>query len=286
MARLEYADKSEVLARLDESIRYCNSHRDNVQDIFDHQVEERINKSSRPDDYEVRSMEMRSLFPVITDPDTSGFIPTIKIKQFEMSLGHHDFVELWLSKWIDKFLKAWESLPSERQAKPKSAVTDYALITMVASHAGSEDKAREWARIHNLFMSAENNGGNLLEEYIASKVAPFGWIWCRGQILTAVDLCNESCTSFVQIKNKWNTENSSGKGFRESRRAPVWYRISSSKSRAAATMCWPELVEIIRAGSSENSMPVPDDLLTEEDYLSFIRRVSQANMRLITGEEL
>lgn len=43
---------------------------------------------------------------------------------------------------------------------------------------------------HNLFMSAENIQGNLLEEYIASKVHPYGFLWCDGNIVRAVDFCN------------------------------------------------------------------------------------------------
>lgn len=277
--------KRKVLEKLDESIRYCNSHRDNVQDLYDNLVDLQVNVVSRPMDFEIRSREMKSLFPIVTAPETQGFIPTIKMRDDEMGLDAHEYLERWFTRWISKFVSAWETLPSERKAKPKSAVTDYALITMVAGHVGSEEEASEWIRFHNLYMSAENIGGNLLEEYIASKVERYGWIWCRGQILTAVDFCNDECTEFLQIKNKSNTENSSGKGFRVDHNAPVWFRMYASRKKGEVVTRWNDLMEIIKRGATRDGSSIPDDLLNEEDYLDFVRRASMSNPGLITDEE-
>ena len=285
MAKAKQAPKEQVLVKLDSSIRYCNSHRDNVQDFYDALVEELVNQLSMPETFEIRRHEMKSLFPIITDPVTRGFIPTIKMREDEMGLDSREFLNRWLTRWILKFVSAWGILPSQRLAQPKRAVTDYALINMVAAHAGSEEAAADWARYHNLFMSAENIGGNLLEEYIASKVADYGWIWCRGEILTAVDFCNDACTEFVQVKNKSNTENSSGKGFREDHKAPVWFRMHAERKRGEVVTRWPDLMEIIRRGATRNRDLLPDDLLNERDYLAFIRRVSEANPGLITDRE-
>lgn len=279
------AQKTLVLDKLDASIRYCNSHRDNVQDLFDALVEEQINPFCRPSDYERRSAEMKALFPVVTVPETHGFIPSIKIYEDELSLDPHEFLEIWLTRWVAKFVRAWEKLPSQRCAKPKSAVTDYALIAMVSSHAGSEQEAAQWVSQHNLFMSAENIGGNLLEEYIAERIAPYGWIWCRGEILTAVDFCNDACTEFVQVKNKSNTENSSGKGFREDHKAPVWFRMYANKRNGKVVTRWDDLMEIVLRGATRNADEIPDDLLNEKDYLAFLHKVAQDNPLLITDEE-
>lgn len=86
------ASKDAVLKKLDASIRYCNSHRDPVQDIHDYIVDALINSFSRPNDYALRSHEMKSLFPVVTDPATHGFIPTIKMNQEELELDAHEFL--------------------------------------------------------------------------------------------------------------------------------------------------------------------------------------------------
>jgi len=285
MAAKKQASKEKVLEKLDASIRYCNSHRDPVQNLYDQLVDLQINDSTRPEDWRVRAAEMKALFPVITSPETQGFIPSIKMLEEELGFEPHYFLEGWLSRWVMKYMRAWQSLPSKRTARPKSAVTDYALIAMVSSHAGSEEEAEEWVRFHNLFMSAENIGGNLLEEYIASKVCDYGWIWCRGEILTAVDFCNEECTEFVQVKNKSNTENSSGKGFREDHRAPVWFRMYAEKKRGEVITCWPALMEIICREATRNRDTLPPDLLNESDYLEFIREKSLQNPNLITDQE-
>lgn len=279
------AKKNDVLEKLDTSIRFCNSHRDDVQMLFDELVENIIDADTRPADYAIRQEEMKSLFPIVLDPNTKGFIPTISINEEDLALDHHDFLELWLSHWISKFVRAWKTLPSQRVANPKGTVTDHALIKMVTPHANSEKEAEEWVRYHNLFMSAENIGGNLLEEYIAGKVEQYDWIWCRGKILTAVDFCNKSCTEFVQIKNKENTENSSGRGFRIDHGAPSWFRMHSEKKSGKIVTRWPVLMEIIKRGAKKYADDIPDDLLNEEDYLQFIETVSSSNPQMITSEE-
>lgn len=279
------AKKGDVLEKLDTSIRFCNSHRDDVQTLFDGLVDDLIDVDARPADYAIRQEEMKSLFPVVLDPNTKGFIPAIGMNEEDLALEPHDFLELWLSRWISKFVRAWKTLPSQRVANPKGTVTDHALIKMVTPHANSEKEAEEWVRYHNLFMSAENIGGNLLEEYIAGKVEQYDWIWCRGKILTAVDFCNKSCTEFVQIKNKENTENSSGRGFRIDHGAPSWFRMHSEKKSGKIVTRWPVLMEIIKRGAKKYADDIPDDLLNEEDYLQFIETVSSSNPQMITSEE-
>ena len=127
-------------------------------------------------------------------------------------------------------------------------------------------------------------GGALLEEYIASKISRFGWIWCRGKVLTAIDFCNVGCNHMFQVKNKTNTENSSGKGFREARGALVWCRMRAQRRNGLIETYWPQLIEIIRSGCLKGE-EIPDDLMTEQDYLSFVQSVSSGNPLLITGEE-
>ena len=76
-------------------------------------------------------------------------------------------------------------------------------------------------------MSAENIQGNLLEEYIAQKVRPYGFIWCEGNVLRAIDFCNTDGSLFLQIKNKSNTENSSSSNIREGTSIEKWYRLGT-----------------------------------------------------------
>lgn len=211
------ASRDSVKAKLRESIDYCNSHHLPVQPLFESLVDELITERTCRYDPEFRVTEMKALFPILFQERTRGMIPSIPLPESAISLASDEFLRLWLSKWVQKFLAEWKSLPGDHQADSKRTVTDPALLQMVmaSSHAGDLDTAMVWAAHHNLYMSAENAGGNLLEEYIANKIVPYGWVWCRGKIITAVDFCNDACTAMFQVKNKTNTENSSGKGFRE-----------------------------------------------------------------------
>lgn len=280
------AAKDGVKAKLRESIDYCNSHHVPVQPLYEALVDELVTPETCRYDYGRRAGEMKSLFPILFQERTRAMIPSIPLPETTLTVDSESFLRLWLGKWVQKFLAEWRSLPSDHVADSKRTVTDPALIQMVmaSSHAGDLKTAEAWAAHHNLYMSAENAGGNLLEEYIAGKVAPYGWIWCRGKIITAVDFCNDECTSMFQVKNKTNTENSSGKGFRESVGANVWCRMRAERRAGQIETYWPKLMEIVRAGSTRGP-EMPDDLMTEDDYLAFVRDVSEKNPGLISAEE-
>lgn len=280
------ADKAKVKAKLRESLDFCNSHHKPAQSIFEELVDSLITADTCAFDYERRRLEMKAVFPVLFQRETAGMIPSIPLSPTALQEAPEDYLNLWLAKWIQKFLAEWKSLPSKNPAQPKGTVTDPALIKMVmaSAHAGDLRTAEEWAGYHNLYMSAENVGGGLLEEYIAGKIEPYGWIWCRGKILTAIDFCNDACTAMFQVKNKTNTENSSSKGFREAAGAQVWCRMRAEKRNRQIETYWPQLVKIVREGSTAGGL-VPDDLMTEEDYLAFVGRVSEGNPELITADE-
>ena len=284
VSRHKTASKEIVLATLERSVNYCNSHHRPVQEMFESTVDSLVTPDSCGKEFETRRKDMKALFPVLLDKDLQGFIPSLSIDQDQVDLAADAFLSIWFTKWAMKFIGAWKTSPSSRVAKAKQATTDEALVQMVIPHAGSEENARMWAMHHNLFMSAENVGGNLLEQYIASKIRPFGWIWCRGEILTAVDFCNDACSCFLQVKNKSNTENSSSKGFRESHKAPMWYRMEAKRRDGTIVTHWSELTTLIKEGAT-SSKPVPCDLFSEEDYLAFVYRASVDNPYLITPIE-
>lgn len=91
--------------------------------------------------------------------------------------------------------------PSKRIATPKTACTDPAIRTIVQNTQGLDiDLAIDGELTHNLFMSAENIQGNLLEEYISNNIRKYGFIWCKGNTLRAIDFCNSTGTVLLQIK--------------------------------------------------------------------------------------
>lgn len=299
------AARESIKERLIESLKYYDSHNKPFQPIFDSLVDETFARIEDVIDPDARAKEMKYLYPILFQTETSSMIPSIRITEDEYrNLTKEQYARLWLKRWIEKYAKSWRDLPSQRAAKPKSAVTDEALIRIVfkASNARDENEAKQWATHHNLFMSAENIGGNLLEEYIASKIIPYGWIWCRGEIITAIDFCNYSCTRMFQVKNKSNTENSSSSAYREQAGAKLWYRMDATKHDGRINTHWPELVAIVKDGTAENekaaakgdlilnssSKPcndIPEDLLSEDGYLDFISLIAEKNQRIITGLE-
>ena len=96
------------------------------------------------------------------------------------------------------------------RGEPKKTCSDPALSKLVKIAFKLDDaEIEEKENAHNLFMSAENIQGELLEEYIARNVKDYDWIWCSGNALRAIDFCKRDGSVLLQIKNKNNTENSS-----------------------------------------------------------------------------
>ncbi len=80
--------------------------------------------------------------------------------------------------------------PNSRKASPKGSCSDPAIQSIVQIATGVDaDFAMRLIAYHNLFMSAENIKGSLLEEYIGTNIRPYGWLWCRGHVFRAVDFC-------------------------------------------------------------------------------------------------
>jgi len=88
---------------------------------------------------------------------------------------------------------------------------------------------------HQLAMSAENCVGALLERYLDSVLRPYGWYWCCGSFVKAVDFIRHDHGMnwlTLQIKNRDNSENSSSSAIRNGTPIQKWFR---SFSRTGAT---------------------------------------------------
>lgn len=133
-------------------------------------------------------------------------------------------------------------------------------------------------------MSAENIQGNLLEQYIASKVRPYGFLWCEGNVLRAIDFCNTDGSCLLQIKNKSNTENSSSSNIREGTTIEKWFRLGTSTRNGVKIPVykWQTLNTLINTHKTQgHSLPACN--MTEEDYQAFLNRIASANRKLITN---
>ena len=200
-----------------------------------------------------------------------------------INLGNDISYERYIERWIKSYSDAENNTPSKHIANPKSSCSDPAVKKLVEIATGiSESEANAQERHHNLFMSAENIQGDLLEEYIAINIRKFGWLWCKGNIIRAVDFCSEDGLVYLQIKNKNNTENSSSSAIREGTEIKKWYRLGTSKQGGICFPAykWENLNEII---NSNNSF-TPKCNLSEQDYITFVSKVAAENKQIVSDK--
>lgn len=192
--------------------------------------------------------------------------------------------KLYLERWVTGYVNALNNLPSKRIANPKTSCTDPAIRVIVQStQCIDEANTSLGETFHNLFMSAENIQGNLLEEYIAVNIQQYGFLWCLGNVLRAIDFCSLDGTFFLQVKNKSNTENSSSSNIREGTNIKKWYRLGTRTCNGAKLPYynWDELNEYINTNRNENHI-LPPCSMSEDDYQAFLKRIAEANHSLIT----
>ncbi len=189
----------------------------------------------------------------------------------------------YLEKWAKGYADATNNLPSQRTASPKGSCSDPAIEKIVQIAKGiSESEASQMADYHNLFMSAENIQGNLLEEYISRSVRPYGWIWCNGNVLRAIDFCSCDGKVLLQIKNKLNTENSSSSAIRSGTDIKKWYRLGTKTSagQKIPDYKWAGLNEIINGHITTNV--TSECNMNEESYLQFLTEIVSMNNSIIS----
>lgn len=216
---------------------------------------------------------------------------------FEVALNHQDrfpvininndqTAEEYIERWVKSYCNAMNHLPSTRIAERKSSCTDPAIKVIVKTTRGlSETEAETGEVYHNLFMSAENIQGNLLEEYIASKVRSYGFLWCAGNVLTAIDFCNSNGTFLLQVKNKSNTENSSSNKIRSGTTIGKWYRLGTRTSNGVRLPVyrWEQLNAMINQYKTMGQ-DLPSCYMSEEEYQEFLKRKASENHSLITDQ--
>ena len=230
-------------------------------DIFDQYFE---NNASLKTIFHV-ALENRIRFPYISIPKS-------------LLTAENDLDRAYIRKWCMDYLNF--VIPSERNSRPKTSVVDPALIKIIESYTRATNiKAGDSLYQHNLWMSAENIQGELLEEYIARKVSPLGWIWCKGSVLRAIDFINYDGTVLLQIKNKFNTENSSSSAIRDGSNIKKWFRLGKSvkNGKIEPNFKWDVLNFIIDCGSNG---AYPSEM-SEEDYENFLLMVGKMNPHIL-----
>ena len=199
--------------------------------------------------------------------------PNIKV-----SRAKNDDPDEYIKKWINKYINALANKPSDRVATLKQSVDDPILKTMIKAEKNFNDRRVDMALDdHNLYMDAENIQGNLLEEYIDEHISKYGWIWAEGESIRACDFIKyDSDTDeyiLLQIKNKYNSENSSSSAIRTGTKIKKWFRLNQRtvNKHKVPYYEWDKLNEIIGH----------DDEMSESDYKEFITRVARKNKNLL-----
>ena len=232
-------------------------------------------------EFEAAYKKYRDVYNVSSDLDILFNIALKDKERFpSINLGSEISYERYIERWIKSYADAENNMPSNHIANPKSSCSDPAVKKLVEIATGiSESEANAQERHHNLFMSAENIQGDLLEEYIAINVREFGWLWCKGNIIRAVDFCSADGATYLQVKNKNNTENSSSSAIREGTEIKKWYRLGTSKQGGICFPAykWESLNEIINANNSSTKKCN----LSEEDYITFVSKVAAENKQIV-----
>jgi hypothetical protein len=145
------------------------------------------------------------------------------------------------------------------QVKPVATTPDKAVhVALEAIHGLGRNETERAVDYHRKAMAAENVIGALLENYLAIKLRRFGWVWCAGNRVRAIDFLKHEGQQWqlLQVKNRDNTENSSSAAIRAGTSIQHWFRIYSKTGET-------------------NWKSFPDseaqEILSEEDFLDFIR---------------
>lgn len=187
---------------------------------------------------------------------------------------------VYIEKWLNKLQNAMsDSLPSQKEANVSRTLPDPVVNIFLTSRYPNLtfEQINGISEAHNLCMNIENIQGSLLEEYIFRNISNYGWIWCRGSILRSVDFCHKNSSTLLQVKNKYNTENSSSVTVRNNTTIKKWNRIGRPLM-GQNRFNWEELNQIINQNKPLN---LPNIQMTEENYQNFIKTSVANNPSLI-----
>jgi len=215
--------------------------------------------------------DLIAIFNVALSSENFSLFPTINAYGYEA----------YIDSWISLYVQAKNRSSLTKRASPKSAVSDPSLSQIVKiARRLSDAEVANMLVAHNLFMSAENAQGYLLEEYIAAHIASHGFLYCAGNLLRSVDFCSADGKVLLQIKNKSNTENSSSSKVRKGTTIEKWYRLGTRTKDGVkiAEYKWNKLNGIVSAFSGKPCA------LSESGYIAFIQSVVAQNPRIITEE--
>lgn len=187
----------------------------------------------------------------------------------------------YIQKWCRNYVSERNN-PSIKKALKNFGEKDSALTARIKANTNASDEILDnYVTGHFLYMSAENMNGSILEEYLCHVLEPENWLWCAGAVYRAIDFCyfSENHTVLLQVKNKYNTENSSSSAIRIGTDIIKWNRLNrpSKASPDLPIPNWNKLQSLINVSEGAASK------LNEESYLKFIEDNSTKEL-LTLGE--
>jgi hypothetical protein len=200
----------------------------------------------------------------------------------DINLARVSTFQDYIDRWVRDYINANDSPVRTKIAKPKGSCSDPAVKTIVKMVTQiSDEEASIQESYHNLFMSAENVQGALLEEYIDSVISDYSWIWCKGNTLRSVDFCTSDGARLLQVKNKSNSENSSSSNVRNGTTIEKWYRLGTraESGKKVPVYKWDLLNDLI-----ESACGYFPRSLCEEDYVKYVEEVAMSNPKMITDQ--
>lgn len=179
-----------------------------------------------------------------------------------------EFLESNIRNYIQKMIKNFitkRDIPQANFNPPKKEGDP--IISLIVQKIKNVDSKmiKEWQEIHSLFMNAENLNGLLLELFLADVLEDNEWIWCSGEVYRSVDFCKivNNDITLLQIKNKYNSENSSSNKVRKNTQILKWHRLKKETDN------WEELNNLL-----DNQYT---DKLNEKAYSEYINRFFEEN---------
>jgi hypothetical protein len=148
---------------------------------------------------------------------------------------------------------------SDFPAVPGTIPDEMVSIVMQEAYGYSKSQCEKIKIEHQHAMCAENCVGALLERYLDSVLRSYGWHWCCGDFVKAIDFISKTDDGkwlALQIKNRDNSENSSSSAIRNGTPIQKWFR---SFSKTGGTN-WKKLPELMQGYD-----------LSEEGFVAFVK---------------
>jgi hypothetical protein len=138
------------------------------------------------------------------------------------------FTTFGLEVLAQKYFAAYRK--SDLPVNPRTVPDKIVSLVMMEAFGYAKHEVERIKIEHQLAMSAENCVGALLERYIDKELRPYGWYWCCGIFVKAVDFIRRDQQGkwlALQIKNRDNSENSSSSAIRQGTIIQKWFRAFS-----------------------------------------------------------